>query len=166
MDKLVFIHLAFHLCSVTVERSPTPTTPPNPSSTVPSAPISTGPSNPGGLSSSDEIALGVGLGVGIPSLILAWLTYRVAIRGNDESRTEALRREIMGILTLGMRPSQHEAYSIPPEIPFGNERTSRNPFLENQWREEDSHPQNREIHGAPSSDRRYSTRNYSQAGVS
>ena len=35
----------------------------------------------------------------------------------------------MGILTLGMRPSQHEAYSIPPEIPFGNERTSRESFF-------------------------------------
>jgi len=155
MDKLVIILLAFHLCSITVERSPTPTTPPNPSSTVPSAPISSVPSNSGGLSSSDQIALGVGLGVGIPSLILAWLTYRVAVRGENESKTEALRREIMGLLTLGMRPSQREAYSVPPDIPLNRERTSQNPFRESRWREEDSYPHGREIHGPPSSDRRY-----------
>lgn len=64
-----------------------------------------------GLSQSDQIALGVGLGIGIPSLILAYLSWRVAARKQDETISEAL----VAALTLGLRQRERSASETAEE---------------------------------------------------
>jgi hypothetical protein len=66
--------------SITTDSS-SPTASPTASPTTPTTPTNTdtgGGGGGGGLSMSDKISLGVGLGVGLPSILLAYLAYRVS----------------------------------------------------------------------------------------
>jgi len=69
-----------------------------------------------GLSQSDQIALGVGLGIGIPTLILAYLSWRVAARKKDETIRDAL----LAALTLGLLQRQPPANESGEESYHGN----------------------------------------------
>jgi len=59
------------------------------------------PSNSG----SNKIALGVGigvpLGVGIPTLVIAYLSYRVMRRGAGVSKPAAIQKGLYDLVTLG-----------------------------------------------------------------
>lgn len=74
----------------------------------------------GGLSRSDKVALGVGLGVGMPTMIIALLTYLATYR-RGKARRQKAKIEAEGQNKEGSDGSQTNLDSRIPSLTIGSE---------------------------------------------
>ena len=87
--------------------NPTPIPNTQPESTSPSTTTSASTEEKNGLSQSDVIALAVGLGVGVPSLLLALATF-LGMRRKKENRRVAAQEAMF--VNGGVKPSELSGY--------------------------------------------------------